>query len=64
MATEKTEKCAHPVCTCTIASSSKSKYCSPQCEAMESTPDIDCACAHAGCQGSTAKTRTASGGRF
>jgi hypothetical protein len=27
------------------------KYCGPQCEAMEKTPDIDCKCRHAGCHG-------------
>jgi hypothetical protein len=47
MATETAKKCAHPPCTC----STSDKYCSPQCEAMEKTPDIDCRCGHASCRG-------------
>jgi hypothetical protein len=50
MATAKTEKCAHPVCSCVTT---LGKYCSTQCEAMEKTPDIDCSCGHAGCNGKT-----------
>jgi hypothetical protein len=48
MSAENTKKCAHPPCTCTTKSG---KYCSPQCEAMEETPDIDCRCGHPGCKG-------------
>jgi hypothetical protein len=42
-----TKKCAHPNCSCQTTE----KYCSPQCEAMEETPDIDCKCGHPGCKG-------------
>lgn len=42
------KKCAYPVCSCRINSG---KYCSAQCEAMEKTPDIDCACEHTACKG-------------
>jgi hypothetical protein len=52
MADTKGTKCAHPVCTCTVSSG---KYCSTQCEAMEKTPDIDCKCGHAVCQGETSR---------
>jgi osmotically-inducible protein OsmY len=48
MASAKAEKCAHPVCSCLTTSG---KYCSTECEAMEKTPDVDCSCGHAGCQG-------------
>jgi hypothetical protein len=43
------KKCAHPPCTCAAAEGSK--YCSAECEAMEKTPDLECLCPHAGCQG-------------
>ena len=49
MASE-SKKCAHPVCTCQVTSE---KYCSPQCEAMEETPDVDCKCPHSTCAGRT-----------
>jgi hypothetical protein len=52
MTTEKDHKCAHPVCTCVIASG---KYCSVECEAMEKTPDIDCECEHVDCKGRTSQ---------
>jgi len=55
MATDKPVKCAHPVCSCMVTSE---KYCSAQCEAMEKTPDIECACGHAGCAGKTSQYRT------
>ena len=48
MASAKAEKCAHPVCSCLATSG---KYCSSDCEAMQTTKDIDCLCGHAGCQG-------------
>ncbi|SRR5713226_4029461 len=35
----KTEKCAHPVCSCVTTSG---KYCSTEGEATEKTPDIAC----------------------
>jgi len=50
MAAAKAERCAHPVCSCVT---SPGKYCSTQCEAMEKTPDIDCACGHTGGKGKT-----------
>jgi hypothetical protein len=43
------KKCAHPNCSCTVTEGRK--YCSPQCEAMEKTPDVDCKCGHPGCKG-------------
>jgi hypothetical protein len=49
MADRNENKCAHPNCSCEAGP--KSKYCSPQCEAMEKTPDIDCKCGHPGCKG-------------
>ena len=48
MTTTKAEKCAHLICSCMTTSG---KYCSAQCEAMETTPDIECSCEHAGCKG-------------
>jgi hyperosmotically inducible periplasmic protein len=48
MASAKAEKCAHPLCLCLTTSG---KYCSTQCEVMEKTPDVDCSCGHAECQG-------------
>jgi len=48
MAADNAKKCAHPPCTCTTKGD---KYCSPQCEAVEETPDIDCRCGHPGCKG-------------
>jgi hypothetical protein len=50
MDTAKTDKCAHPVCSCRATTG---KYCSAQCEAMEKTPDIDCRCEHSACKGHT-----------
>lgn len=50
MTTVKTEKCAHPVCTCQITTG---RYCSVECEAMEKVPDVDCRCEHKQCQGHT-----------
>ncbi|HET6143911.1 MAG TPA: hypothetical protein VFE02_10400 [Candidatus Acidoferrales bacterium] len=48
MADSKDKKCAHPSCTCRATTG---KYCSVQCEAMETTPDVDCKCGHPGCKG-------------
>src|ERR1019366_9156598 len=50
MDSTKAEKCAHPLCSC-VASSGK--YCSAECQATEKTPEIACACPHAGCKGKT-----------
>ena len=50
MAADETKKCAHPVCTCRVTSE---QYCSPQCEAMEHVPDVDCKCPHTVCAGRT-----------
>ena len=36
-------------CSCTAAQGSD--YCSAQCEAVKTTPDIDCRCTHPGCKG-------------
>src|SRR6266478_8712845 len=46
------KKCAHPPCSCMAIEGSK--YCSVECEAMEKTPDIECACPHARCKGKIA----------
>ena len=48
-AMSKNKKCAHPPCSCEARADSK--YCSVQCEAMETTPDVVCECGHAGCAG-------------
>src|ERR1019366_100486 len=48
MASEKAEKCAHPLCSCVTTSG---KYCSAECQATEKTPEIACACPHTGCKG-------------
>jgi hypothetical protein len=50
MAASESKKCGHPVCTCQVTSE---KYCSPQCEAMEDTADVDCKCPHSVCKGRT-----------
>ena len=50
MASEKAEKCAHPLCSCVTTSG---KYCSAECQATEKTPEIACACPHTGCKGKT-----------
>src|SRR5215469_358153 len=49
MTTNKANKCAHP--NCSRATEPGKRYCSPQCEAMEKTPDLDCKCGHPGCFG-------------
>jgi hypothetical protein len=41
-------KCAHPNCTCRVTIG---KYCSAQCETMDDTPGIECACPHPECVG-------------
>jgi hypothetical protein len=46
------DKCAHPTCSCTAAQDSK--YCSPHCETVKTTPEISCKCGHASCAGSIA----------
>src|SRR5580692_3865154 len=46
MAANESKKCAHPVCTCQVT---LEEYCSPQCEAMEKIPDVDCKCPHSIC---------------
>jgi hypothetical protein len=43
------DRCKHPPCTCRVEPGTS--YCSPQCEAMEDTPGIDCRCGHASCKG-------------
>jgi hypothetical protein len=43
-----TRKCAHPPCTCQVERGNM--YCSPQCAAMEKTPDFACECHHTGCK--------------
>jgi hypothetical protein len=50
MADSSDKKCAHPSCTCKVT---KNKYCSIECETMETRPDIDCKCGHPACQGRT-----------
>jgi hypothetical protein len=48
MDSTKAEKCTHPLCSCVATSG---KYCSAECQATEKTPEIACACPHAGCKG-------------
>ena len=43
------DRCKHPPCTCKVEPGTS--YCSEQCEAMETTPDIDCRCGHVACEG-------------
>ena len=50
MKTVKTEKCAHPVCSCPTTSGG---FCSLQCAAMEKIADVDCSCGHSNCKGRT-----------
>jgi hypothetical protein len=52
-----TKKCKHPSCSCQVSDSTD--YCSPQCAAMEKTPDLDCKCPHAGCSGHLSATAKA-----
>ncbi len=47
-AAEKSKKCKHPPCSCTVTSGD---YCSVECETMEDTPDLECVCNHPGCNG-------------
>jgi hypothetical protein len=49
---KKTDKCAHPNCSCQQASDSK--YCSPYCEAAKDTAEIACGCEHSNCTGKVA----------
>jgi len=44
---DKTEKCAHPACQCTV--DAKQKYCSESCHDAAGTLEISCNCGHAGC---------------
>jgi hypothetical protein len=46
--TSHSAKCAHPNCTCRVT---VGKYCSAQCETMDDTPGIECACPHPECVG-------------
>jgi hypothetical protein len=52
MSAAKMKKCAHPSCSCQARNDSK--YCSVECEAMQSTPDVHCRCGHPGCKGKIA----------
>jgi hypothetical protein len=53
------KKCAHPPCTCEVT---EGKYCSTECEAMEDTPDIECLCPHANCEGKIMQRANTAGG--
>jgi hypothetical protein len=50
MTLAKTEKCAHPICSCMTTSGG---YCSVECETMATMPDIACHCEHPACTGDT-----------
>lgn len=43
----KTQKCAHPSCTCMTTE----KYCSAYCEGQQGRTEIACQCGHSNCQG-------------
>jgi hypothetical protein len=43
------KKCAHPICTCTVAEGQK--YCSQICEDSVGVTEIGCDCKHPGCGG-------------
>jgi hypothetical protein len=49
MSDAKTNKCAHPLCSC--AAREGSKYCSSNCEAAKDSTEIACECGHSGCTG-------------
>jgi hypothetical protein len=51
---EKSEKCAHPSCSCPAKAGNK--YCGTYCEGEADTADIMCNCGHAAClAGASAK---------
>src|SRR5580698_1974313 len=45
--------CANPACSCIPAE--KEKYCSPHCEALESSTEVVCKCGHHSCSGAATK---------
>lgn len=45
---ESANKCAHPICTCTVADDDK--YCSEYCRDAKDITEINCGCEHAGCR--------------
>jgi hypothetical protein len=47
MASEQSNKCAHPACAC--AAKAGSSYCSTYCEGEAKTADILCGCGHPAC---------------
>ena len=46
--TEKTNKCAHPACSCMARE--HDKYCSQYCDDASETLEISCNCNHPGCK--------------
>ncbi len=44
---EKTKKCDHPACNCTVGE--HTSYCSQYCKDAKGTMEISCNCGHAGC---------------
>jgi hypothetical protein len=48
MAEEKTKKCAHPACGCTV--SGKDKYCSEYCKDAKDLTELTCTCEHPECR--------------
>jgi hypothetical protein len=49
MAEEKTRKCGHPACACTV--SGKEKYCSEYCKDAKDLTELTCTCEHPECRG-------------
>jgi hypothetical protein len=52
MENRKSEKCAHPNCSC--IAEADSKYCSGYCEAAKDKSEISCGCEHTQCAGKAA----------
>ncbi len=44
---EKTKKCAHPACSCTV--DENTKHCSQYCKDSGGKTEISCNCGHTGC---------------
>jgi len=45
----KTDKCAHPACSCTVKDGEK--YCSGYCHDAGNLADLACGCGHLECTG-------------
>jgi hypothetical protein len=45
------EKCAHPVCNCTVAPNGEyGKYCSDHCKKAHKMTELHCGCPHPDCR--------------